>query len=55
MPNLYLNEIAELELVTQGASCLQLFRPKNVSTVPGCIQLVLRDKSLQAFSKGARL
>jgi hypothetical protein len=45
MANIYLVEDRAHEPLSQGASGLQPFNPKDVSTVPGCIQLVLRDTS----------
>jgi hypothetical protein len=45
MPNLFLYEIAACESVSQGASGLLAIHQKNVSTVPGCINRVLRSTS----------
>jgi len=43
MENLYLHQTTAYESVSQGASGLQPFHPKDVSTVPGCINRVLRS------------
>lgn len=43
LANLYLHKTTVNESVSQGASRLQPFHPKDVSTVPGCIHPVLRS------------
>jgi hypothetical protein len=45
MANLYLHQTTAYESVSQGASGLQPFLSKDVSTVPGCIHRVLRSTS----------
>ena len=45
MANLYLHRITEHESASQGANGLQPIHLKEVSTVPGCIQRVLRSTS----------
>jgi hypothetical protein len=42
MANLYLYKIAEYESASHGASGLQSFHSKDVSTAPGCFRRVMR-------------